>query len=53
MCRTARWDSAELCADQNEIDLAVLSAAVRTWRVKAQTGAVVRMDVSIPIIRFG
>ena len=31
-------DFAELYADQNELDYAALSAAVKTGRVKAQTG---------------
>ena len=31
-------DFAELCADQNELDYAALSAAVKTGRVTAQTG---------------
>ena len=31
-------DFAELYADQNELDYAALTAAVKTGRVKAQTG---------------
>jgi hypothetical protein len=31
-------DFAELYADQNELDCAALSTAVKTRRVKAQTG---------------
>ncbi len=31
-------DFAELYADQNELDYAALSAAVKTGRVKAQAG---------------
>ena len=31
-------DFAELYADQNELDYAALSAAVKTGRVKAETG---------------
>ena len=34
----ALGDFAELYADQNELDYAALSAAVKTQRVKAQTG---------------
>ena len=45
-------DVAELHADQNEMDQAALSAAVDLVRQSAG-GAVVRIKVSIPIIRFG
>ena len=49
-------DFAELDADQNEMDHAALSAAVKTGRVKAQTRAVIphqRLDSNHPIWMIG
>ena len=46
-------DFAGLDADQNEMDHAVPSAAVRDRVRQSADGAVIRINGSIPIIRFG